>query len=220
MGAIEYQHRPPVVVAAASPASASPGVPFSFNATAIDPDPGDSVTPLSWTFDDGASADGGAVQHAFSMLGAHSATATATDSAGVSGTGRAGVSVVDSTAPAFAVKGGSVRLTKRGVAAVRLTCPATELSGPCDGTLVLRTANKLLAPAAKRKRLRLGRTAFSIAAGKSRKVKVRLSKRNRRLVARRGRVKIVATADVHDRAGNRVKVSRKLTLLRPKRKRH
>jgi PKD domain-containing protein len=220
MGAFEYQRRPPVVEAGVSPASARRGVPFSFSATATDPDPGDSIVSFGWAFDEGASAAGGAVQHAFSTLGAHSGTATATDSVGLSGTRTAGVSVVDLAAPALVIKGGSVRLTKQGVAAVTLTCPAAEESGPCDGTLALRTARKVpLHASAMRRRVRLGKAAFSVTPGRARKVRVRLSKRNRRLVARLLRVKIKATAQVHDQAGNTARVSRKLTLLPPKRKR-
>src|SRR5207302_9171068 len=70
IGAYEYQHRPPVITAGATPTSAQPGTPFSFTATASDPDPGDTVTPISWSFDDGATGSGASVSHALSTPGA------------------------------------------------------------------------------------------------------------------------------------------------------
>jgi hypothetical protein len=225
IGALEYQRRPPVVQASAAPSSALPGAPFTFDGSATDPDPGDSVVSLGWSFDDGANAGGGTVQHAFAAPGAHSGTASATDSAGATGTATVGVSVVsasvvDATAPLLGIKGGRVRLSKRGVATITLTCPAAEVSGPCAGALVLDTVRKLrVKPAAKRRRVRLGRATFSVPSGSTRKVNVLLSKRNRLLVARLGLMKVAATADVHDQAGNTAKASRRLTLLPPTRKR-
>jgi PKD repeat protein len=66
----------------ASPASVATGDPATFTATTSDPDLGDAVT-VAWSFDDGASAAGAQATHAFTTGGTHSATATATDSAGV-----------------------------------------------------------------------------------------------------------------------------------------
>lgn len=82
IGAYEYQHRPPVVTAGATPSSAQIATPFTFTASATDPDPGDAVT-VTWTFDDGATGSGDNVTHAFSTAGTHTATATATDPTGL-----------------------------------------------------------------------------------------------------------------------------------------
>jgi hypothetical protein len=82
VGAYEYQRRAPSVSATAAPAPGSLGNLFAFAATASDPDPGDSPLAYEWQFDDGASATGASVTHAFTTLGEHAATVTVTDPAG------------------------------------------------------------------------------------------------------------------------------------------
>ena len=93
VGAYEYQRRPPVVTASAAPAVVAPGQPVSFQAAGSDPDPGEAVT-FTWAFDDGTSASGSTVSHAFGSAGSHSATLTATDPAGVTATATATVTVI------------------------------------------------------------------------------------------------------------------------------
>jgi hypothetical protein len=78
IGAYEYQHRPPAVTAAASPSPQFVGTPVTFEANGSDPDHGDTLT-YQWTFDDGATATGASVQHAFATPGVHTATVTVTD---------------------------------------------------------------------------------------------------------------------------------------------
>jgi hypothetical protein len=95
VGAYEYQRRPPVVAVAASPSSNSSGQPFTFEATATDPDPGDSPLTYSWHFDDGATAGGATVTHAFASAGAHSGTVTVSDPAGAEASATAAVTVND-----------------------------------------------------------------------------------------------------------------------------
>ncbi len=82
VGAFEYGRRAPALSAGSSPAAALTGEPFTFSATTSDLDLGDVVT-VGWSFDDGATATGDQVTHAFAAAGMHTATATATDSAGV-----------------------------------------------------------------------------------------------------------------------------------------
>jgi hypothetical protein len=90
VGAFEFQPKLPTVSAAAGASGARVGAPIGFTASASDPAPGDSVS-VSWQFDDGSSATGASVTHAFSTPGTHTATATATDLDGYSA--RASVSV-------------------------------------------------------------------------------------------------------------------------------
>lgn len=82
IGAFEYGRRAPALSLASSPATVQPAEPVSFTATTSDPDLGDTVT-VGWSFDDGATATGAQVTHGFAAGGTHTATATATDSAGV-----------------------------------------------------------------------------------------------------------------------------------------
>jgi hypothetical protein len=203
MGAFEYQRATPEVTAAAAPATAGQGQAITFNATATDSDPQEMPGAITWVFDDGATATGASVQHSFAAAGAHTATASATDPAGVTGTGAATVIVSDTTAPALRISRRAVRLTRRGVAAVALRCPVDEVSGPCQGRLTLRTVRKLERPrSAVAKRIRLGSRRFSIPAGRTAKVRVKLSKANRRLVTALRRLRVGAVAAVHDQAGN------------------
>jgi PKD domain len=203
MGAFEYQRAAPEVTASAASATAGQGQAITFNATATDSDPQETTGAITWVFDDGATATGASAQHAFAAAGAHTATASATDPAGVTGTGAATVIVTDTTAPALRISRRAVRLTRRGVAAVALTCPGVEVSGPCQGRLTLRTARRFERPgSAVAKRIRLGSRRFSIPAGRRVKVRIKLSKANRRLVTALRRLRVGALAAVHDQAGN------------------
>jgi hypothetical protein len=92
MGAYEYGHRAPTVSATASEPKPLAKAADTFVATASDPDPGDVVS-LSWAFDDGATAGGASVVHAFVTPGAHTAKVTATDSSGLSATATVTVDV-------------------------------------------------------------------------------------------------------------------------------
>jgi hypothetical protein len=203
MGAFEYQRAAPAVTASASPATVGQGQAITFNAKATDSDPEETPGAITWVFDDGATATGASVQHAFAAAGAHTATASATDPAGVTGTGAATVIVTDTTAPGLRISRRAVTLTRRGVAAVALTCPGDEVSGPCQGRLTLRTVRRFERPgSAVAKRIRLGSRRFSIPAGRTAKVRIKLSRANRRLVTALRRVRVGAVAAVHDQAGN------------------
>jgi hypothetical protein len=104
MGALEYQHVAPTVSAQASPTAADTGQPVTFSANAADADPGEAVS-VTWNFDDGTSASGATVDHAFSTAGSHTATAVATDASGL--TASASVSVAVTATPAGMASSGS-----------------------------------------------------------------------------------------------------------------
>ena len=91
------------MTASASPATVGQGQAITFNAKATDSDPEETPGAITWVFDDGATATGASVQHGFAAAGAHTATASATDPAGVTGTGVATAIVTDTTAPALRI---------------------------------------------------------------------------------------------------------------------
>jgi hypothetical protein len=77
VGAYEFQPHQPTVSASASSVKVHGYRKVRFAATGSDASPGDAVT-FTWRFDDGASATGPSVSHAF-RSGRHTATVTATD---------------------------------------------------------------------------------------------------------------------------------------------
>ena len=95
VGAYEYQRTPPALSGVTvTPASAGIGEAVAFSASASDADPGAETISLAWVFDDGATADGASVSHAFSSPGTHTATVTATDAAGAKSSQSVSVEVV------------------------------------------------------------------------------------------------------------------------------
>jgi len=67
--------------------------------------------------------------------------------------------------------------------------------------------------------LKLGSKAFSIRAGQTATVKIRLSRKGRRLLVRLKRVKAKATAKAHDEGGRQDTASRTVKLKRAKKPR-
>jgi hypothetical protein len=125
IGALEYQRQPPVITSATgTPAAAQVGTPFSFNAAATDPD-ADPVS-LAWSFDDGGSAPGASVQHAFATPGTHVATVTATDGAGVTSTKSVSVATTAGPVPVL----GSLKLAPRKFRAAKGTSVSFTLNVP------------------------------------------------------------------------------------------
>jgi hypothetical protein len=85
---------------------------------------------------------------------------------------------------------------------IALSCPAGT-PGSCDGTLKL-----------KKGKARLGKAAFSIPAGQTMKVKVKLSKKARKLLKLHGKFKSRATVLAHDGLGTRARTSGKVKVRR------
>jgi hypothetical protein len=107
-----YQHQVPSVTAAsATPQPASTGAAVTFAAAAATAEPTD---PLSyrWSFDDGGSATGATVTHAFTSTGTHAATVTVTDTLGFTATKTISVAVNAAAAPTVTV---TVRLGRASV---------------------------------------------------------------------------------------------------------
>ncbi|HKJ34944.1 MAG TPA: hypothetical protein VKA36_00105 [Solirubrobacterales bacterium] len=124
--------------------------------------------------------------------------------------------VVDKTAPKLRIKGRRLRVNRRGVARARLKCPASELTGPCKGKLVLKT-RKRVELAKKKKKLKLARKKFSLEPGTKTRVKLKIGKRKLRALrgSKKAR-KVKAKAKVRDGLRNKrtVKKKQKLKLRR------
>jgi PKD repeat protein len=92
IGAYEYDPTTLPATARASVTTALTGVAVKFTATGCSVDP--SLAPtFSWHFDDGATAAGASVTHAFATPGVHHATVTVRDSAGRTGVATASVTI-------------------------------------------------------------------------------------------------------------------------------
>jgi len=119
------------------------------------------------------------------------------------------------------ILGKALRIDRRGIGRLRLHCPQGEESSPCRGRVVVRTPRLRLgeAGASKRRRVVLGRAGFSVPAGRTKAVRVRVGARKLGLLKRSRRARrIVALARVRDAAGNRGVVRKRLRAVpqRPK----
>ena len=95
----------------------------------------------------------------------------------------------------------AVRMSKRGVVAVRVSCKSPGAGRSCAGRLKLVTAKRFALGGKPSKRVVLGSKGFRIARGRTVPVKVRVSRTARRLVARRGKLAVQATATVTRASG-------------------
>jgi hypothetical protein len=115
-----------------------------------------------------------------------------------------------------------LRVSRRGIARLRLRCPRSEQSPPCAGLVMVRTrARPHFGPQAraKRRRVVLARARFRIGAGRTRAVRLRIGGRKLRLLRRNRRARrALAIVRVGDAAGNRRTIRRTLRLV-PARKR-
>ena len=104
------------------------------------------------------------------------------------------------------ILGKKVKVNRRGVARLRLRCPAGEANPPCRGLLVLRTRGKLVlgkGRKAKKRRVVLVKVGFKVAKGKTKVVRVELGKSKQQLIRSKRRAReALAIAKVRDGAGN------------------
>ena len=203
VGAYEYQHSAPVAAASATPTSAAIGTAIAFNSRASDPDDGDTLT-YAWSFDDGATATGATVTHAFSAPGVHTATLTVTDPTGLSTKQTTQVTVssppavtpptpptppvppthptgiTSSPAPPHLVVLGKPSVNGNKVT-LKLVCTG---STSCTGIQVTETANKTEQVASAR---------LSVKPGQTKAITVALNGKGKRLLAHLGRLRVVIT---------------------------
>jgi hypothetical protein len=94
---------------------------------------------------------------------------------------------------------------------VGLACPSSEAGG-CSGTLALETRSKVRVAKVRKRKVKLGKASFQVGGGKTKTVSVRLSKKNRRLLIRLRKLKVLATVQARDPAGNSDSSRKTLTL--------
>jgi Ca2+-binding RTX toxin-like protein len=115
---------------------------------------------------------------------------------------------VDTSTRPLTIRGGTVKV-KRGIASIRVSCPAIS-PGSCGGSLAVRTA-KGVRLAGLKAVLQLGSARYNIAPGVSRTLKVKLAKGSRRLADSKGHLKVLAVAST-GRSGEIAQSSQRLTL--------
>jgi hypothetical protein len=121
IGAFEFKPAAPTVSATA-PSTGIAGRPETFTASGSDSAPGDSVA-LTWAFDDGATAAGAIVSHAFTTAGRHTATATAIDLDGFTTQATVAVPITSTPPPVGVIT--KLRITPRRLIAEQHGLSAT-----------------------------------------------------------------------------------------------
>jgi uncharacterized repeat protein (TIGR01451 family) len=115
------------------------------------------------------------------------------------------------------IRAQTVKVSKKRIASVLVRCP-DDTPGRCAGSLSLKTKKKVtvVSAAAKKRILKLGSKRFSIAAGKSVRVKVKLSAAAARTLAAMRKLKATATTTAKDDLGTTQKRTGTVTLKAPK----
>jgi hypothetical protein len=166
---------------------------------------GGAYVPCGATFTTAALADG-----------AHTVQVRARDAVGnVDATPATRAFVVDTRGPAVTIVGGKLRATRKGAVRLTLSCPASELTGPCAGTLKLASAGKVRV-ASRRVVVSFGAAKVSLSRGARKTVTITLSKANRALLAKLSSVKAKAVLPAKDALGNARTATTAATLLPPK----
>jgi hypothetical protein len=94
---------------------------------------------------------------------------------------------------------------KKGRAAIALSCPAG--SGGCSGKITITAAST------KAKATTIGKASFTLAAGATGKVKIKLTKKARKRIARAHKLKARVRVDARDAAGHAKTSTAKVTLV-------
>jgi 6-phosphogluconolactonase (cycloisomerase 2 family) len=110
-----------------------------------------------------------------------------------------------------------IRISRKGVAKVKLECDSPDGDSCDNGLAQIVTAKRVTV--SRKRRVTLAKRSFSIRAGKRKTVKLRLSKRKRRLVRRLRKVKVKIKVTASDDAGNKALDKETVKLKAPKRRR-
>ncbi len=111
----------------------------------------------------------------------------------------------------------SVRLSKAGTVSLPLSCPAS-FGGTCRGTITLAIARRTAAGASisRNKKRIVARKKFKIKAGKTKVLKVTISRNGRRRVLLQKRLKCQASAVTRGGDGRSTTAAKKITVKAPK----
>jgi hypothetical protein len=118
IGAFEFTPHLPVLRASASASRVPGGKRITFSASGSDPSPGDSVSFL-WRFDDGGTASGATVSHAFVKAGHHTATVTIADLDGFTAVARVTITVTGPSISKLSIKPKRLRAGDRATISYR-----------------------------------------------------------------------------------------------------
>ena len=177
----------------------------------------------AWDFGDGTTGSGDRVDHRFPAAVTYPVRLTVTDPLGASSTV---ARTVDAAAPAggtsttlmkLSLSRSGVRLSSGGTLSFKLSNPSAKTA---IGDLKLTTSRRVRVGRGKPKKVTLSDTAFILAPRAKRTLKVKLSKVNRKLVAKLRKVPVVVTWRAAER-GSTKKVTGRSTsnVLAPKHKR-
>ena len=207
IGAYEYQRQPPSAQAAFAPAAPMVGETVTLSASGSEDVDGEPLA-YQWAFDDGATASGELVEHAFASPGDHAATVTVSDPTGLNASATVTVPV---QAPPGGPPGGGppvdpapvlsgLRLVPSRFRPARRPRAARRRGGTQIRFALSETARVELKVQRRRRGrwVRTGRFALKGAAGANRR---RWSGRLRRRPLPPGRYRLVASA--RDNAGQR-----------------
>ena len=209
---------PETTITQAPPAVTDDPTP-SFEFTTSEPGPGSS---FECKLDADSFAPCGSPHTTASVTeGAYSFEVRAVDAAGnADPTPAAAVFTLDLPPPpdltvTIEIAGGKLRLRENGVVKLKLSCPDEEASPPCAGRVVVKTRKRLSLGEGKPKRKqKLAAAGFSIDAGESKSVRLKLAPAKRELVEDQASArKVVAIANVADAAANKATVTRNLKLV-------
>ncbi|MEX0993052.1 MAG: beta-propeller fold lactonase family protein [Solirubrobacterales bacterium] len=147
--------------------------------------------------------------------GADSFTFVATDGSVTSDPATASITLTDRIGPLVEYRGrSSFRLNASAVVPVKLRCPVSEVDGCPKGKLKIGSSRRIKITL--KRKLTLGSAKFSLRAGQTKSVKVKLSRTARRVVRRLRDVRVILTATSRDKAGNTGKVTKAAHVLRPR----
>src|SRR3954470_4687544 len=118
---------------------------------------------------------------------------------------------IDTLPPAIAI---TPPVQRNGVVEWTVSCPASEKT--CAGTVTVTTLRAVTGARAsmakKRKKVNLGSTSYRLNGGDSKKVRVRINQRGRKLVRRKHNLPVKATFKTRDGSGNKSTRTQTFTL--------